>query len=152
MLEGQSGTPVSTAPGTSAIFNNKTRLIVVGLALVLAVGYLVYAAFPGNTLYYVTVSEFLSGGQDVDGKSVRVVGKLVPETFERIPDTIQANFMLSDQGEMMRASYTGVVPDLFFNPHSDIVLEGVYGEDGVFRAHDVVVKCPSKFKALRDEA
>lgn len=152
MLEGQSETPAGPSPDQSGIFNNKTRLAVVGLTLFLAVGYLVYAAFPGSTMYYVTVSEFLSDGQNLDGRNVRVVGKLVPESFERTPDTIQANFMLSDEGEMMRATYHGVVPDLFFSPHSDIVLEGSYGGDGVFQVRDVVVKCPSKYEALREQA
>lgn len=152
MIEGQSGTPAGQAPGPSGIFNNKTRLAVVGLTLVLAVGYLVYAAFPGSTMYYVTVSEFLSDGQNLDGRNVRVVGKLVPDSFERTPDTIQAHFMLSDQGAIMPATYNGVVPDLFFSPHSDIVLEGSYGGDGVFQVQDVVVKCPSKYEALKEQA
>ena len=120
--------------------------------MAIALAYLVYAAFPGNTLYYLTVSEFLSDGQSANGKSVRVVGKLVPESFERVPDTVKANFMLADEGQTLAATYNGVLPDLFFNPHSDVILEGSYEEDGIFQAHDVIVKCPSKYQALRDEA
>ena len=152
MLEGESGTLGDIPGNPSSIFNNKTRLLVVGSVMAIALAYLVYAAFPGNTLYYLTVSEFLSDGQSTSGKSVRVVGKLLPESFERVPDTVQANFILTDEGQTLAATYNGVLPDLFFNPHSDVVLEGSYGEDGIFQAHDLIVKCPSKFQALRDEA
>ena len=42
---------------------------------------------------------------------------------------------------------TAVVPDLFFNQHSEIILEGSYGDDGVFYSESVIVKCPSKYVA-----
>ena len=148
MLEGQTGPPANISPATSRIFNNKSRLVLVVLVLVLALGYLVYAAFPGSTLYYLTVSEFLVDGQVRDGGSVRVVGKLLPDSFQRVPDTVQANFTITEQGEMMEATYVGVLPDLFFNPHSDVVLEGSYGDDGVFHTDTVIVKCPSKYQAV----
>ena len=152
MLEGQPGNPANVPPTTSRVFNNKTRLILVGLVLALALGYLVYAAFPGNTLYFLTVDEFLANEEVMDGRSIRVQGKLVPDSFQRVQGTIQANFTVSHKGETLPATYDGVLPDLFFNPHSDIVLEGSYGDGDVFRTDSIVVKCPSKYKALRDEA
>lgn len=118
----------------------------------LALGYLVYAAFPGSTLYYVTVNEFLADEQNMDGRSLRVVGKLVPDSFQRVPGTTRANFTLTEEGKVLQGSYVGVLPDLFFNPHSDVVLEGSYGEGNVFNASTVIVKCPSKYQALREDA
>ena len=152
MLEHQTGTPTNLPSSGSRIFNNKTRLIFVGLVLFLALGYLVYAAFPGNTRYYFTVDELLANEQILDGRSVRVVGKLVPDSFQRVPDTVQADFSLFDQGNVLKATYEGVLPDLFFNPHSDIVLEGSYSESGVFHTDSVIVKCPSKYQALEEGA
>ncbi len=154
MLEGQSETQTNLPPG-SRIFNNKTRLLLVGVVLALALGYLIYAAFPGNTLYYLTVDEFVADEQSKDGRSVRVVGKLLPDSFERVSSdgrpTTQANFILTDNDQVMNATYTGTIPDLFFNPHSDVVLEGSYGADEVFHADTVIVKCPSKYQALTEE-
>ncbi len=152
MLEDQTETPANSTPNTSRIFNNKTRLVLIGLVLALGLGYLVFAAFPGNTLYYLTVDEFLADTQNMDGRSVRVVGKLVPDSFQRVPDSIQANFAIAERGKVMQATYDGVFPDLFFNPHSDIVLEGKYGQGGVFHTDTVIVKCPSKYQALRKES
>ena len=154
MLEGESETQ-SNLPSSSRIFNNKTRLLLVGFVLALALGYLIYAAFPGNTLYYLTVDEFVADEQNKDGRSVRVVGKLLPDSFERVSlggrPTTQANFILTDNEQVMNATYIGTIPDLFFNPHSDVVLEGSYGADHVFHADTVIVKCPSKYQALTEE-
>ena len=58
------------------MFNNKTRLLIVGLVLALSLGYLLYAAFPGNLKYYLTVSEFMADESSYDGQDMRVVGKL----------------------------------------------------------------------------
>ena len=44
----------------------------------------------------------------------------------------------------------GVVPDLFFNPHSEIILEGRYGSDEMFQADSILVKCPSKYQTLAE--
>ena len=151
MLDDRSEIPGNLPPPTSRIFNNKFRLLLVGLVTALALGYLVYAAFPGNTLYYLTVDELLDDEESMDGRSVRVVGKLVPDSFNRETGTVRANFALTDQGEFLEATYDGVFPDLFFNPHSDVVLEGRYGVDDVFHTDTVIVKCPSKYQALSEE-
>ena len=149
MLEDQAGPP----EGSSGIFNNKTRLLVIVVVLALAMGYLVYAAFPGSTLYYLTVDEFLSDERNLDGRSIRVIGKVVPDSFQReAGNEILASFVLTEKGRMMQATYEGVLPDLFFNPHSDVVLEGSYGENGVFHTDTVIVKCPTKYQALSEEA
>ena len=152
MLDGQHSPPANLPPTTSRIFNNKTRLALVVLVLVLALGYLIYAAFPGNTMYYLTVDEFLAKEQNLDGRSVRVVGKLVPDSFQRVAGTTQAHFTITEQGKVLQSTYDGVVPDLFFNPHSDVVLEGSYGDEGLFQTDTIIVKCPSKYQAVREEA
>ena len=131
---------------------NKTRLALLVFVLALAMGYLVYAAFPGNTLYYLTVGEFLADAQAMDGKSGRVVGKLVPGSLQEVSGTMEKKFTITDQGEVLHATYSGPLPGLFESPHSDIVLEGSFSEGRVFQTDTVIVKCPSKYKALREDA
>ena len=149
-MQGQLEPPPDTGDGKA--FGAKGRLILILAVLALALGYLIIAAFPGSTRYYVTVSEFLADDGNLDGRSIRVVGKLVPDSFERVSGTTQANFAMIGGGETLTATYNGVLPDLFFNPHSDIVLEGRYAEDR-FRTDMVIVKCPSKYQAqVQEEA
>ena len=132
----------------SAFASNKLRIGVVAVVLALALGYLIYAAFPGNTLYYLTLEEFLSSPVQAEGKEVRVFGKLQPDSFQRVAGSTTVTFTLTDGQRTLPARYEGVVPDLFFNPDSEIVLQGRYGTDGVFQANDIIVKCPSKFQEM----
>ena len=136
----------------------RNRLIILGVVVAAAVGYMIYAAFPGNALYFLTVSEFIGGEEYQDGRMLRVSGKLVPDSFQREEGSTLARFQLVDKEDstsedaMLQASYVGVMPDLFFNPHSEIILEGSYGvESKIFEADSILVKCPSKYQSLEGE-
>ena len=134
----------------------RNRLIILGVVVALAVGYMIYAAFPGNALYFLTVSEFMGGEEFQDGQVLRVSGKLVPESFQREEGGTLARFQLVDNEEaggdaMLQASYVGVMPDLFFNPHSEIILEGSYTPNHIFETDSILVKCPSKYQSLEGE-
>ena len=136
--------------------SNKTRFGILLLVVGLAVGYMVYAAFPGNALYFMSVSEFMNKQEAQDGRIVRVAGKLVDGSYQRQSNTIVSHFQLIDKDSEatalnLSASYEGVVPDLFFNPHSEIILQGSYGPDQVFETDSILVKCPSKYRSLEDE-
>jgi cytochrome c-type biogenesis protein CcmE len=104
-------------------------------------------AFKSATVYYYTVGEANELVNLPEGKTVRVSGKLVTDSFSRADGSTVAHFQLSDGSETMRAFHDGVVPDLFFNEHSEIILEGFYGPDGEFESHNIIVKCPSKYIA-----
>ena len=136
--------------------SNRTRFLILAVVIILALGYMIYAAFPGNALYFLTVSEFNQKTDVQDGRLVRVSGKLVEGSFDRPEKSTQTHFQLTDKdsdssGAILLASYTGVLPDLFFNPHSEIILEGSVGADHVFQADNILVKCPSKYQSLEEE-
>ena len=136
--------------------NNKNRLVIILLVVGLALGYMVYAAFPGNALYFMSVNEFMDKEEAQDGRIVRVSGKLMDGSFHRADNSTNTTFRLIDEGnllgaENLLASYVGVLPDLFFNPHSEIILQGSYGPGQVFAADTILVKCPSKYRSLEDE-
>ena len=136
--------------------SNRVRFIVLGLVVALALGYMIYAAFPGNALYFLTVSEFNEKTDVHDGRMVRVSGQLIEGTFERPGNSTLTSFQLTDKDgaathSVLDARYVGVLPDLFFNPHSEIILEGSYGSDQVFEADSILVKCPSKYRDLEEE-
>ena len=136
--------------------SNRTRFLVLSAVVVLALGYMIYAAFPGNSLYFLTVSEFNNKSEVQDGRLLRVSGKLVEGTFGREGNSIDSLFQITDSdgdssSGVLLASYSGVLPDLFFNPHSELILEGSYGANRVFHADAILVKCPSKYRDLEDE-
>ena len=142
--------------------SHRVRLGILAGVIALAVAYMVYAAFPGNTLYFVTVSEFVDDARLHDGQTLRVAGALAPDSFRREDGSAVSRFALGDKepdvpgiavgSPQMEASYVGVLPDLFFNPHSEIILEGHYdAQGGVFTTDNILVKCPSKYQSLQAE-
>ena len=143
--------------GTSWVRSNRTRFFIVAGVVVLALGFMIWAAFGENTRYFLTVSEFNSRAEFQDGQMVRVSGKLVEGSFDRGEKSILSQFQLTDKegvhsgSELLPAQYEGVLPDLFFNPHSEIILEGSYTSEGVFHASEILVKCPSKYVDLEEQ-
>ena len=128
-------------------FSNRVKLLVGLVVLLGALGYFAYSAFQAATVYYYTVSELQELGPSETGELVRLSGKLVPGSFSRDEGSVLARFTLTDGSEAMNAVHSGAVPDLFFNEHSEIVLEGTYHTGGVFKSEKVIVKCPSKYVA-----
>ncbi len=137
--------------------SNLTRFIIVASVVVLGVGFMIWLAFGENTRYFLTVSEFNSKSEIQDGQMVRVSGMLVEGTFNRGDKSTVSQFQLTDKEgvnsgtALLQASYEGVLPDLFFNPHSEIILEGSYGAEGLFHASEILVKCPSKYVDLEEQ-
>ena len=130
---------------------SRVKILVAFIVLVGALGYFSFLAFKGATVYYYTVSEIMVEPATVEGKMVRVSGKLVPDSFSRAEDSTVAHFMLTDGDKIMPAIHNGVLPDLFFNEHSEIILEGSHAPQHAFDSQNVIVKCPSKYVALADE-
>jgi len=142
-----------TEPGSQS---HRTRFLILAVVVSLAFGYMIYAAFPGNALYFLTVGELINKTDVHDGRTLRVSGKLVPDSFQREGRTTVSRFQLRDEngdasGEYLSATFTGVLPDLFFNPHSEVILEGSYGQDQVFQTDAILVKCPSKYQSIQEE-
>ena len=143
--------------GNSGFRSNRTRFIIVATVVVLALAFMIWTAFGENTRYFLTVSEFNSKTEIHDGQMVRVSGTLVEGSFERGDKSTTSHFQLTDKEgqsaglELLLAQYEGVLPDLFFNPHSEIILEGSVAGGGVFHASEILVKCPSKYQDLDEQ-
>ena len=134
-----------------ALSSHRVKLLIAFVVLVGALGYFVFQAFSGATVYYYTVGEMNEIGPSPEGKIVRVSGKLAPDSFHRAAGSTLSEFRLTDGAETLAAAHEGVLPDLFFNEHSEIILEGSYDPNGVFMSENIIVKCPSKYVAAEGE-
>ena len=136
------------ATGLTKVLTGRRKLIILGTVLLAAFLYFGFTAFQTATSFYVTVDELVDSGAS-SSQSIQVKGQLVTESFAResTENTI-ASFVLEENGAQLAATYDGVLPDLFFNPHSEIVLGGTYDPAGMFVADRVYVKCPSKYQSL----
>jgi cytochrome c-type biogenesis protein CcmE len=116
------------------------RWSIPALVVAACVGYLIYSASGGSAEYYLTVSQLRS--HTVSG-DVRVAG-VVQTDVQKTEGGLHVTFTEKDGTASMPVDYTGTLPDIF-RPGITVVAEGRLGSDGVFHAHTLLAKCPSRF-------
>jgi cytochrome c-type biogenesis protein CcmE len=119
--------------------------LLVGIAVLGAVLYLVYANTQASAAYYMTVSE-LRQCTNCASQAVRVAGNVQNGSIVRDDAKQLIKFTLVEGNQTLPVSYTGVVPDIF-RPGIQVVVEGHYSGQGPFQAQTLLAKCPSKFQA-----
>lgn len=123
------------------------KIVVGGVIILLAVAYLIVAALPSGTAYYITVSELADMGERAQTQQTRVSGNVVPGSIVRGAETQDVRFQVEDESGRLTVVYSGVVPDIFAD-NVQVVVEGTQGADGVFQAHTLLAKCPSRFEEV----
>lgn len=123
----------------------KKKFLIGGLVILVAIGYLGFMGFKASATYYYTVSQFLNLNNDTSFNNIRINGDVVTGSVAK-PDTLTTNFDITEGGKTMPVSYQGVVPDAFKEGY-EVVVEGHLDANGVFLAHTILVKCPSKYVA-----
>ena len=56
-----------------------------------------------------------------------------------------SEFTITDGTNLLKTQHDGILPDLFFNKHSEIILQGTLTKEKTFITNNVTVKCPSKY-------
>jgi len=123
----------------------KKRYIFGGIILVLVVGYLIFLSMGSSVSYYLTVSELMEQENALYDTNVRVAGK-VAEPIHWNADKLELRFNVSENNLSLPIIYEGVEPGNF-KAGSDILVEGKYHNDGLFRASSIITKCPSKYES-----
>ncbi len=122
----------------------KKRFIISGVIILLALGYLGYMGFQSSATYYYTVSELTEQGSSLHDENVRVNGQVASGSVQQETTGRTLRFTIIDGKESLPVVYQGVVPDAF-KVGNDVVIEGHLNSGGVFQAHTILVKCPSKY-------
>jgi cytochrome c-type biogenesis protein CcmE len=125
----------------------KRKKFIIGAIIVFAaIGILSIRAFAGSATYYYEVGELLSQQGSVRSDSVKVRGVVVEGSVVRQTEGARLSFTLADdaRANSLPVTYQGVVPDTF-KEGSEVVCEGNWGADGVFRATVLMPKCPSRY-------
>lgn len=126
------------------------KLLVAGVVLFLAVGFLIFNAMDGQGAYYMTVTELTSSPEAAAGEQVRAGGNVVIGSIQRTGMGEELRFEMTDGTSSMPVVYDGVVPDIFAD-HAEVIVTGTVRPDGVFQATELLTKCPSRFESA-DEA
>ena len=130
----------------------KQRKLFIGIIVLGAVfGYFGFTAFNNATMYYLTVDEAIERSTELENETFQIKGSLVPESFRRSDSGTIAYFTLQEASATIDATYDGIFPDLFFNEHSEIVLQGTFVDSNMFVADQILVKCPSKYQEAEQD-
>lgn len=148
----------------------RSKFFIGGLLVLAAVVYLIITSTQANAEYFMTVDELRAEGQSAAGKSLRLSGAVVGETIQYNPDTLTLTFEVAhvpgDNAEIeaqgglaqvlhdavidpartrVTVSYTGAKPDLL-QDEAQAIMTGHLGEDGIFYADELLLKCPTKYE------
>ena len=121
------------------------KYIIGGVILLFIVAYLFFLSFSSSVRYYVTVSEFSARGTELLGTDVRVAGKIADSPIDWNAEDLELRFIITEGGHALPVLYQGAKPSSF-KAGSNILVEGKSHPDGIFRASQLIMKCPSKYE------
>lgn len=160
--------PRSNRPAKSS---GRTKFLVGGVLILAAVGYLIVSSTQAAAQYFLTVEELAAKADSVGSRNVKVSGAVVGETIAYDPQSLTLSFaianvpgdikeieasgglaaaleaaVLNPTAARMRVVYIGPKPDLM-RDQAQAILTGHLGEDGVFYADEVLLKCPTRYES-----
>lgn len=155
---------------TQANSGGRIKFIVGGLLIVAAIIYLIVTSTQASAQYFLTVDELADRKGSEIGRDVRVSGAVIGDTVAYDPETLTLKFTVAHvpgdnseidaQGGLGKVLYDAVNdPDrvrievVYIGPKPDLlrheaqaIMTGELGEDGVFYADELLLKCPTKYE------
>jgi cytochrome c-type biogenesis protein CcmE len=113
----------------------RLRTLVLGGAIVGSLGWVAGSGLTGSLVYYETPSDLLA--HRAGGDRVRLGGLVEPGSVQEVPGGV--HFVVTDGTRQLAVYQQGGVPSMF-QAGRGVVVEGVYGGDGVFHGDTVMVK------------
>lgn len=155
----------------------RAKFLIGGLLIVAATIYLIVSSTQANAQYFMTVNELKEKGSQVANRELRVSGAVIGDTIQYDAQNLRLTFEVAHvpgdnkeieaQGGLaavlhaavsdpsrnrIRVVYNGVMPDLLRN-EAQAIMTGRIGEDGVFYAEELLLKCPTKYEeAVPDQS
>ena len=94
---------------------------------------------------YMHVDEVMVEPDAWHGKRVQIHG--YAENIGVRPKTMEYRFDIKNNGQVVRAEYTGIVPDTFQNDAEVVVSGRLEGHTLIVEPNGIMAKCPSKYEA-----
>jgi cytochrome c-type biogenesis protein CcmE len=151
-------------------FGGRLKFIIGGLLIVSAIVYLIISSTKANAQYFFTLDELRSRGISMVGQNVRISGAVVGDTIQYDPQSLALNFTVANvpadnkqiealgglatvlhdavtdpSRTRMQVIYYGPKPDLL-RDEAQAIMTGHMGEDNIFYADDLLLKCPTKYE------
>ena len=131
--------------------NKAVKIGITSLVLAMTFGALLYTTMAEGTEYYKHVDEVMTHQDEWQGKRLQLHGHVVTNSILVKPDTLEYRFKVHNNGQIVDASYKGVVPDTFKDrpgEEAEVVLKGQLTPHGfTVDPNGIMAKCPSKYEA-----
>lgn len=149
---------------------SRVKFMIGGLLIVAAVIFLIATSTQSAAQYFLTVEELEARKSEMLGREIRISGAVIGDTISYDPETLTLKFTIAhtpgDQKEVdaqgglaavlyqavndpnakrLQVVYEGVKPDLLRH-EAQAIMTGKVGEDGVFYAEELLLKCPTKYE------
>lgn len=156
--------PVSPQRGS------RVKFILGGVLILAAVVYLIFSSSQASAQYFVTVDELVTRPEDNLNRELRVSGAVLGDSIQYDSQKLELRFTVAhvagDNADIeaegglavalynavndpsrnrLPVVYNGVMPDLLRN-EAQAIMTGKMGEDGVFYAQELLLKCPTKYE------
>jgi cytochrome c-type biogenesis protein CcmE len=119
------------------------------VVFVLALAGLLFATLREDTQFYKHVDEVMTNPAAWQGRRLQLHGYVAG--IERKRNSLEYRFNVQSNGQVVQASYTGVVPDTF-KEGAEVVLKGTLSPNGFqVERNGVMAKCPSKYEPSKGE-
>jgi cytochrome c-type biogenesis protein CcmE len=141
-----------------------------GILILGAVVFLIWSSTTATQEYFLTVDELNAKATDVVDKNLRVSGAVIGDSIQYDASTLTLSFdvahvpgdnaALETEGGLaealhiavtdptrarMKVVYVGPKPDLLRH-EAQAIMTGHLGDDGVFYAEELLLKCPTKYE------
>jgi len=146
--------PLTSPARPTTLMGPRAKMTIAFALASLALVYFAFTAFQGATVNYLSVAQASSESPTASDRQVGVTGKLVKDSYVRDADGLTARFSIKDEhgSEKLAVTYTGEIGQVFFNDHSEIIVQGKKLKDGSFEADNLTVRCPSKYLTEAEQA
>ena len=125
----------------------KKKFVIGGVIVLVAVIYLLVLIINDSTSYYLKVSEFYDRIDQFENINVRIAGTIAGGSITWDAENVELSFTVTEGEKYLPVVHNGASP-AGFKAGSNLLVEGKYGSDGVFRATQIIMKCSSKYEAL----
>jgi cytochrome c-type biogenesis protein CcmE len=146
------------------------KFVIGGIFILGAVVFLIWSSTAATQEYFMTIDELNAKASKVVDKNLRVSGAVIGDTIQYDAETLTLTFdvahvsgdnaVLATEGGLaealhqavidparsrMKVVYVGPKPDLLRN-EAEAIMTGHLGEDGIFYAEELLLKCPTRYE------
>jgi cytochrome c-type biogenesis protein CcmE len=146
------------------------KFVIGGFLILGAVVFLIWSSTAATSEYFLTIDELNAKGPEVVDRNLRVSGAVIGDTIQYDAQTLTLTFevahvpgdqaVLEDEGGLAEALHQAVVDPtrsrmtvVYVGPKPDLlrheaqaIVTGKLGDDGIFYADELLLKCPTKYE------